>query len=116
MSRRPVPAESTGAWSPADLDSLRRMRAAGVHIVTIANTLGRSTNAVRHKIWGRGVGKHDGRIAPEKITTADGPPIAEPTRWIKAVEDGRFAVLMAGRRFEDREIAKAPMGSLKRGC
>lgn len=99
-------------WTPEQLSRLRRMRDAGHGAVAIASAVGHSESSVRHKMWASGIGR-GGRKLAEKIMTADGPPIAEPTRWITAVEDGRFAVLMAGRRFEDREFAKAPMGSLQ---
>lgn len=90
-------------WTIGEIKALARLRRQGASGVDIARVLGRTLKAVRHQCAKRGITKKP-PPAPSNRLSANGPPIAERTRWIRPYEDARLTALMAGRRFEDREL------------
>lgn len=97
-------------WSTAEGAEVKRFIARGLDVYAIAERVRRTPAAVlayaarngmprpeakRQVPWNKGMGT--GR--PEKIMTADGPPIHEPYRFISPSQDKTFAELIGDRSF-----------------
>lgn len=95
---------SSGAnWTIEDEHTLRRLRKRGEKVAIIAALLNRTVGSISARCSELRITAKK-RVPAESVMSINGPPIAEPCRWITDAENGAFKTLMAGRVYEDRRL------------